>query len=114
MTPLVSPVIQTLPNPVDPTVSSLGVPRYHPGRTLLAAMVAMKLARLRCHSLAEPIAGRGQLCWCPGWLLWLLYADLRPGGGFIVQVDNWTLIKPLVFLSSTSDFELFEDQEVIG
>ena len=48
-------------------------------------------------SLWLSIAGHGRPCWCPGRLLRLLHADLQPGSGSIVQVNDQALIKPLVF-----------------
>ena len=77
-------------------------------------MAAIKVAYILQHCLIEPIAGHGRPCWCPGRLLRLLHADLQPGSGSIVQVNDQALIdKTSSFLSSTSDFELLKDQEAI-
>ena len=82
--PLASSAMTPPPNPVEPAVSSLEALMQRPGRALLATIAAIKVARLLYHGLVEPIARWGQLCWCPGRLLWLLHANLRPRSGSIV------------------------------
>ena len=48
-------------HPVEPVVSSRTALRPRPGRALLTAMAAIKVARPLHHRLVEPIAGRSQL-----------------------------------------------------
>ena len=80
------------PNPVEPTVSDREALRHRPGRALLAAMTAMKVARLLHHSFVEPIFGQGWLFWCPGLAVlvivrqstagkWLYRPSKRPEAG---------------------------------
>ena len=86
--PSASSAMTPSPHPVEPTVSSRAALRPRPGRALLAEMAATKVARLLHHGLVDQIAGRGWLCWCPGRLLRLLHALLRPGRWSIFHVNG--------------------------
>jgi hypothetical protein len=67
--PVASPVITLPPTPADPAFLSREALRPCLGRTPLATMTAVKVARALHRGLVEPTAGQGWLSGCPGRLL---------------------------------------------
>ena len=88
MASMASLVIVPPPKPADCAFLSREALRPAPGRTLLATMVAVKVARGLHHDLVGPTDGQGWLGLCPGRLLSKTPHHYRRRGRRIVNVNG--------------------------